>query len=1059
MANSVPSNTLVPISSLFPGAEAITPDLPPPIPEEEDNFSRSVISTIDKFESSSPAAIRNNNFGNLQYNKGGFSEQFGAVPDIDNPYIDSEGIQRFHAKFPDRESGIRAAKVRSKELMEEVGGDAIKFAERWTGITDKTSEEYKTVINYANEIDSAFLKNSEPVSLSSLVPTSPSTLAIEPGTVVPLEGLVYSPTRDTSPPVKDPKSFFDETVEAITALGKGVPLGLVSGSETYSRVADLMGLPGAREAVDYLDNVVKGYYENPQDYLDYSLMGGISSTLNSIMSGIPGAVAGSFATGGPWGTVAGYALSSGTLFSLAEYHRFMDDVVAFGSEEGMSEEEIKQFKSESIPEAIVSAVAEGGIEAIQALVLGKVLLFTGSSKTLTIPAKLKIKQMAMGFLKKIGITAPVEIGGEQITTIAQVLAKEEAGLPHPEMWEAMKQTFGPSAVQVFLMGFGGQMVQGRYTDTSQNRAILKQQILDLNEKKGIDVSEDQVDAFLVTVDFMAERKGMNVGDFIGQAFADVHHGDPVEGELMQRMPDAFMTKASKVIDETWDEEETSESALRKLRNGQVNKHEMEWFGIEDFIEAMTVDGEVNVRKSEMQEYLSLIGIQAGVEENIFSSNHSNEIENITQDAFEAGWTQEQLDERLARLESDGNPHYQGMGMNKGPYSEYFEIVAHVPNTTLQNLQGIRYVYDVPPSWAEGFNTTIDHFLDIQNVLAHTRGTIRDAFGGADNMLVIEEIQSDIHQKGSREGYATWDDILNAGAEWERVGDEARDIVRLYAPAWPSGETLKGISIESPLKALRELIRYHTDDYGLLTKDFFLPIEVLERAQEVAAEMDSIRERSKLPPKLPFSKKWIHLMAKRMIIEAIKRDVGYLAWTDSENMIKRWGNVNFGWRTDEAGYAGAGGVVSIYLSHGEFDTVDQLIEASKINQDIKLPYSGLDKGDMINAISDIISHFGFAESGFAEALYNKINENPTEGSMRPLEPLFTHVYDNYLPNIIKKLTGQKIIDISNDMYYGIEDVADENLMDVIAPDFVGDIKGIAITDKVRDKFLKGSMRIC
>ena len=1049
MANSVPSNTLVPISSLFPGTEAITPDLPPPIPEveEEDNFSRSVMSTIDKFESSSPAAIRNNNFGNLQYNKGGFSEQFGAIPDLDNPYIDSEGIQRFHAKFPDRESGIQAAKVRSKELMKEVGRDPIKFAERWTGITDKNSEEYKTVINYANEIDSAFLKNSEPVSLSSLVPSSPSTPTIEPGTVVPLEGLVYSPTRDTSPPVKDPKSFFDETVEAIMAVGQGVPLGLVSGSETYARVADLVGIPGARDAVDYLDNIVKGYYDNPQDYLEHSLMGGVSNLLNSVMTGAGGAIIGS--GGGPWGTIAGYALSSGTLFSLAEYHSFMDDVIAFGREEGMDEEEIKQFKSASVPEAIISAVAEGGIEAIQALVLGKVLTFTGSSKTLTVPAKRKIKQMAFDFLKKSGIVAPVEMGGEQITTIAQVQMKKEAGLPHPEMWEAMKQTFGPSAVQVFLMGFGGQMIQGRYTDTSQNRAILKQQILDLNEKKGIDIDEEVVDGFLVTVDFMAESKGMNVGDFIGQAFADVHHGDPVEGKLMQRMPDTFMTKASKVIDETWDEEETSESALRKLKNGQVNKHEMEWFGIEDFIEAITVDGEFNITKSEMHEYLSLIGIHAGVEEKIFSSK-VHDLESMKR-SFSGrrredlltfyqldskvihhteDLTMEQIDKRLA--EYDGLPHYQGIGINQGPRSEYFEIVHHIPNSTLQNLQGIKDVYDIP----ENYNSTIYHFLDIQNVLAHTRGTVRSAFGEADDMLLIEEIQSDIHQRGNRRGYGTWGDRFGIYAEMDKVGEEANSIIREYNPYEHNIDNKDGYFKYS---SLLDIIEYNEN--GQLGVN--LPPLVLAKAHEIISRMREIDERRVLPAKLPFSKKWIHLEVKRMITEAIKRDLGYIAWSDSKNMIKKWGDINLGWRTDD------NGDLSIFLSKGEFDTIDQLIEGSQTYASIRL-FKSLNKADALAEIADILSHFGFADSGFEIALYNKINESHKKGSMRPLEPLFTHIYDNYIPSIIKKVTGQKIIDISNDMYYS------ESLPSGRHLNFpIGDVKGIAITDKVRDKFLKGS----
>jgi hypothetical protein len=804
--------------------------------------------------------------------------------------------------------------------------------------------------------------------------------------------------------VKDPKSFFEETIQAIYAFGQGVPLGIVSGAETYSRVADLMGIPGARDAVDYLDNVVKGYYENPQDYLDYSLMSGVSSMLNSIMTGAGGAVAGSFIGAGPWGTVAGYALSSGTLFSLAEYHRFMDDVVAFGRENKMDEEEIKQFKSESVPEAIVSAVAEGGIEFIQALVLGKVLGFTGASKTLTKPAKLKIKQMAFDFLKKLGITAPVEIGGEEITTIFQVLAKESANLPHPEMWEAMKQTFGPSAVQVFLMGGGAQMIQGRYADTSQNRDILKQQILDLNEKKGIDISEDQVDAFLVTVDFMAERKGINVGDFIGQLFADVSQEDPIEGELMQRMPDTFITKASKVIEETWDEEETSESALRKLKNGQVNKHEMEWFGVEDFINSISMNGDVNISKQEMLEYLSLIGTQAGVEEKHYNSEFYDSLFPLY----------------------DGLPRYQDMGVNLGSYSEYGEIVAYISNETLRNIYGIGGRLEID----DNFNSTIKHFTDIKNVFVFGRYTVRKNDKG--EYLLWEESQSDPHQVGYAQGYATWEDSIEGNRNIEILKQWARGVLAKF-----TNSTIEDTKYINGFKL-----------FSMLELTGNLPSNLVQQSIDNFNEYSRLVKARKLPPPLPFKEKNIHLMAKRMIVEAIKKDINYVAWNTGENRIKVWGDMNLGWRHE------GGGNIGVYFAKGKFPSVSQLISHAEAKLVVLKNDINISEDDKINTLSEAFGHVGI-EIDMAKGIFNKIMDSPIEGSLRPLEGLFTHIYDKMIPGIMKKITGEDIVEIKNDMYYPIS----QTQIDLTgAQKDVGPIQGIPITDAVRERFLKGQQHL-
>lgn len=993
------------------GKEVDLSGFPPieiPEPPIEDNFTKSVMETIGKFESSSSLAIRNNNFGNIQYNKGGFAEQFGATPDEENPYIDLEGNQRFHARFPDRDTGMKAARTLAKDILKEVKGDAIKFAERWTGITDPSSREYETVKNYAKEIDRIFINNSKPVDFSSLVLPSPSAPnSVKSGMAVAMEGLGVAPTEDTSPPSKDASSFMDETIEAIKSFGRGVPFGFIQGSETYALVGQLMNVPNAETAVDYLGKVSEGFYDEPLDFLDSSLMGGVASSINSILSGLPGAVAGTFTGTGPVGTVAGFALSSGTLFTLAEYQRFLNEVKEFGIEQGMSSEELEQLRKESVPEAIISGVAEGGTEFIQALLLGKVLGFTNASKTLTKPAKQTIKQMATAFLKKMGITTPIESGGEQVTTVIQHLAAESANLPQGDLWEAMKQTLGTSLVQVFLMSGGAQIIQGRYADTSQNRQILKDQIMNLIEQKGINVEEENVDAFLTLVDFQAERKGIKIGDFIGQVFADVHPDDPTafEDQLLQQIPDALTTKTQGVVETSFEDIETAESAMRKLRNGQVTKGEMEWLDLEDFINT-----DENVDKTELLHYLNMIGTQAGIEEKMFRN-----------------------------LETQ----YSQYAINQGAYEDYKEIVMHVPNSMLEYIHG--FGFSIP----EDYNSTIRHFEDIENVIAFARSTSRESNKGS--YTLIEELQSDIHQKGFAEGYASWEDTFESDKNLAILEEKMREILHEYNNMSNDFLTsMSGYQIFSFLNMLEE--------QGLL-----LP-EVVEDVNIARNQYKEILGKIDLPPKLPFHNKWIHLMAKRMVIEAINNGSDYIAWVSAENRIRIWGDTNIGWQDQ------GDGNINLYHAKGKFDTIDELIDSSGI---VLERLKGNDsKEDAINKIQTALGRIGL-DPGMAKGLYNRIMGSPFEGSMRPLEGLFSHIYDNMLPNIMKKITGEDIVMLDNDMYVpfspedytfdeevptDIEGITEISSTPNVPTKYVGPVQAIPITDKVRERFLKGKQHL-
>ena len=1098
---------------------SITPDLPPPlvVPEEEeeeedDNYLGSVVETIGKFESRSPKALKYNNYGNMQYNEGGFVEQFGGEPSGEY-YTDAAGFQRQHAKFPDREVGLEAAKKRAKEILKEVKYDPIKFAEKWTGITDPNSPQYDAVINYAKEIDRIFLKDAKPVSLSDLVPLSSTPPQTEPGKAVTLGDLEYSPHKDPSPPV-EPKGLFTEIKEGIFSLGSGVPLGLVQGGETYARVADLItGSKSTRMAVDFLSKTSGFWYDDPKDYWDEAAMSGVASTINSLMTGVGGALVGGVASAGPWGAIAGYALSSGTFFTLAEYHRFLDNVVEFAREQKFSEEDVELLRKEAIPDAIVSGVAEGGIEFIQSLVLGKVLGFTGLKK-LKKPAKLTLKQMGVDFLKKIGIVSPVEIGGEEVTTMVQHWAAVESNLPQPELWEAMKKTFGASAVQVLLMGVGGQLVSGRYQDTSQNRKLLKKQIMTLIEAKKLDITEDNVDASMVLLDNKAKNLGVNVNDLIGQLFADVNMEDPqqVEDQLLQTMPDNFTTKTKKIVEANFKDVESVNKAIKILKINGVTDGEIEWFGLKEFMEGSLVasgsevergPAGIMVSKADILDYLSMVGDQAGIEEEIFSSIQKTF---ITRQEYD-------LVKKISSMGWDDISPYE-MGtleafyyLDKYPWimdsiAEIKEAAGDITNIDFFSPEGISIVGILKEQKAKALGINLSrmenagsnitgspkYFMEYTNkgptesyteVVLHVPNSILQKLGkaGFDENGMPVEIPDNFNAtikhfgigRGDVENVIGFSRVTirtdDSGKRYMLIEEAQSDIHQMgstkgYAP-WKDSilagnekffihKDLNGILKEYFTKAYPNMeIGEFSSVYDMMSQlaqlanDGHLPADIDAKVEGMFERLQEIKDMEELPAKLPMADTWLYSVLRRTIVEAIANGVDYVAWNSAENRVRTWGDINIAWKRE------ANGDIVFHKAKGTFKSTDDLISAGI---EIGRIENGTPKDELLTDLNIFLKQVGLEDR--AKKIYNLMLDSPVKGSVKPLEAFFKFIYDNSIPSIMKKITEEDIVELKNDMYYpGEERTLGVATITETAGD-VGPVQAIPITDKVRRKIGKG-----
>lgn len=159
-----------------------------------------------------------------------------------------------------------------------------------------------------------------------------------------------------------------------------------------------------------------------------------------------------------------------------------------------------------------------------------------------------------------------------------------------------------------------------------------------------------------------------------------------------------------------------------------------------------------------------------------------------------------------------------------------------------------------------------------NVVAHTRFNDRTGPDG-ENLLHIEEIQSDWHQKGRRKGYDTprSQEEMDLSDEYERVNSERKDMIRSYG--FKSGGELNMKRNESHpnLEAARkENSEFH------------------KRLSEIGDKMgEFIRARKDAVPDAPFKKSWPEFVMKRMIRWAAENGYDGITWTTGDQQAERY----------------------------------------------------------------------------------------------------------------------------------------------------------------------------
>jgi hypothetical protein len=185
------------------------------------------------------------------------------------------------------------------------------------------------------------------------------------------------------------------------------------------------------------------------------------------------------------------------------------------------------------------------------------------------------------------------------------------------------------------------------------------------------------------------------------------------------------------------------------------------------------------------------------------------------------------------------------------------------------------------------NFTKGHFEE-PNVVVHLRTTERKAAGDAEDVLYVEEMQSDWGQQG-RDGFegsekararvdAQLDEVDQLRADRRKLNDEAKAYYEDYKKG-PAGK-----AFSQPLSS-DELLEVDPD-YKDIVEEFKLVDSAYNRAMN---KLNSLQY-ANLPPLGPFvgsSEKFAEIGIKRLLIKAVNDGQKYVSFSSGDVQFDRW----------------------------------------------------------------------------------------------------------------------------------------------------------------------------
>lgn len=235
-------------------------------------------------------------------------------------------------------------------------------------------------------------------------------------------------------------------------------------------------------------------------------------------------------------------------------------------------------------------------------------------------------------------------------------------------------------------------------------------------------------------------------------------------------------------------------------------------------------------------------------------------------------------EELANLvdkaeHADTAPTQYGSYTTKGPKENYTELLMQLPNR---------------PEWNDQphFGSNVPGHA---NTMAHMRFDTRNI--GGKKTLYVEEIQSDLHQRGKENGY----DSPERRQKLAQLKDEYEKTVaiqnELRKPTVDALKDMGQLGFNTGISALRAVFDH--PDYATRWDVDPKYVPLLDqyrkgylRMGEITDEMNKLHDGT--TPNYPFKHNWHEVMMKRAIREAADQGAEQLAWTTGKEQADRYG---------------------------------------------------------------------------------------------------------------------------------------------------------------------------
>lgn len=537
------------------------------------------------------------------------------------------------------------------------------------------------------------------------------------------------------------------------------------------------------------------------------------------------------------------------------------------------------------------------------------------------------------------------------------------------------------------------------------------------------------------------------------AFEEVYN-KAARGEQIASMkaPD-FYSGLERAIDRVKMESAPAEQWLGTIKNAGVKGEELEWTGLEKWLEGRK--GE-KIGKEEIREFVRqgmpkvkeiVLGGPPEITEYKLRGPRGNIIENQSFKTIEEGQKyleshpddfgkytdqyevipqyKERTETKFSEYQLPGGENYreilytlprkkgeplntEGWSAKQDPDSKMWEVIdskgkSQGSSYAVNEAEAIRIAAEgMSGRWANSADDFTSSHWDEPNVLAHTR--VNDRVIDGKKTLFVEEVQSDWHQKGREQGYKkgplTLDEI-----EIEKVSsDVAQEDIgastfKTHVLSWRKENN---IAEDAPLIRYRlrgsEAWNYNWNPD--LTND-----EILTLAKDFTDRFSSfgLRNLDEGVPNAPFKKTWPEMVLKRLVRDAVDKGYDQIAWTSGATQAERYDlskQINsISYRKTEEGFN-----LSAEDLNGDDISIGAGIPENKLSD-----YVGKD------VAKKIIDGEGFTQLAGTTVLNNVDLKVGGEG--------MKGFYDKMLPSMAKKLFGKDGVEIKTSQIggYKLEDL--------------------------------------